>query len=130
MGKINVKKIPREYQFSIFDDNKLRMALISLSDKYDEKVRQIIYRSYNDPVIDSLYRQIRASGVYERGNNNTAFRRKIVEFPNKYVYDFCDAVMGSLYGSDWLNNNEALKHELVRHWWVVNKLDVDKGRMN
>lgn len=122
MGKINQHKLPKDLQFSVFSDKKLRMALSGLADKYDEKIRQIIYKTYNDPIIGSTYRGIRSLGTYESGSKTGARHRKILTFPNHYVYDFVDTVMNAIYGPDWLNNNTALKHELVRPWWVVNKL--------
>lgn len=62
---------------------------------------------------------IRASGEFEAGSQIGARQRKIVEFPNRYVFDFCDTVMGTLYGPNWLSNDRALKHELIRHCWMV-----------
>jgi hypothetical protein len=123
MGTFNKQhKIPKEYQFSVFSDEKLRSALVTLADRYDEKIRNIIYRTYNDDRVDSIYRGIRSMGVFEQGGKTGARHRKLITFPNRYVADFVETVMTSLYGADWLKDNNALKHELVRKWWVVNKL--------
>jgi len=105
----------------VFDDTKLRMTMIALADKIDETHRQIIYKTYNDPEIHSIYRGIRASGIYESGGKSKV-HKKIVEFPNAYVFDFVDRTLSAIYGKDWLKKNKALNHELVRPWWVVRKI--------
>jgi hypothetical protein len=122
MGSINKLKIPKEMQFSMFSNEKLRMALIGLADKLDARARAIVYQTYNDPVMESLYRGIRASKQFEAGSKVGAHHRKILEFPNREVWDFCNTAMTALYGRDWLDDNKALKHELILPWWVINKL--------
>lgn len=111
-------------QFPTVDDEKLRLSLVAMSDKYNEKARRVIKSTYDDPEIASIYRGKRnaASLLYKK---NPANRRKIVEFPNQVVYDFVDTVLSDLYGPDWLNDRKALKHQLVRPWWVVK--DIDKS---
>jgi uncharacterized protein YutD len=116
---LNLK--PQE-QYYMVDDLKLRMTLATLADKYSEQVRRHIYITYNDARILTMFNRIRASGLYQKGSKRGARHRKIVEFPNGYVYDFVDTVMRELYGRDWMKNNKALNHELVKPWWVVNKL--------
>ena len=121
-GKVNPQNIPVEDQFHVVDDEKLRMSVAVLADRYDIGVRNMIYRAYNDADLMMMYKNIRNSGVYEKGGKGGARHRKIVIIPNGYISDFLDAVMIPLYGPDWLKNNRALQHELVRPWWVVNKL--------
>ena len=126
MGKLGFT--PKGEQFFAVNDEKLRMTLIGLSDKLSARIRDHIYRVYNDPQVESLYRGMRNSGIYEKGNwarvrhGNGAYRRKIVDFPSPYVYDFCNTVLSALYGPNWLSDDRALNHELVKQWWVVNKL--------
>lgn len=48
-GSVGKLKLPKQYQFLVFSDEKLRLALIGLADKYDERIRTFIYRSYTDP---------------------------------------------------------------------------------
>lgn len=100
---------------------KLQMTLVALADKYDENIRRLIERTYESMELASLYNRMRASGVYDRGHGE-AKHRKILEVPNIYVMQFLDTVMGALYGPDWLKDNRALNHELVKPWWVVSKL--------
>lgn len=107
--------------YAIVDDTKVRMTLIALADKYDERIREIIKRTYEDNELAALYRGIRTSEIYQKGSKSKV-HRKIVEFPNGFVFDFCDTVLSSLYGNEWLKDHRALRHELVRPWWVVNKL--------
>lgn len=120
-GTLKTQPKPREAQYTAVNDMKLRMTIAGLADKYDEAVREIIYRTYQDDQLAMLYRAIRTSGMYQSGGKSKV-HRKILEFPNAYVYDFCDTVLTALYGPDWLNNHRALKHELVRPWHVVEKL--------
>lgn len=107
------------YQFE--ENEKLRTSLIGMAEKYSEYARTIIYMTYNDPKLMAIYRNIRNSGIYEKGSKGKV-RRKILEFPNSYVYDYCDTVLSALYGKDWTRNNRALRHEILRPWWVVSKL--------
>ena len=122
MPKFAGKKLLRsEEQFPVVDDMKLKMSLIAIADKIDKKARDIIYKTYNDIEIMSIYKGIRNSGKFQHGGK-TKVRRKIIEFPNMYVEMFVDTVMQNIYDKDWLSNKHALKHELVRPWWVVNKI--------
>lgn len=105
----------------VFDDEKLRLTLSALADILDERVRLIIYKSYTDPRIMMDYETIRSTRMFERGGKSKV-HRMVIRFPNGYVYDFLNKVMGSMYGPDWLDDRKALKHDLVRPWWVVNKL--------
>lgn len=121
MGKLNITAKRPEEQFVAVDDEKLRTTLVAMADRYDEQIRDLIYRTYQDDELARIYRAIRASGVYQKGGKSKV-HRKIVEFPNAYIYDFVDATLSALYGPDWFYNNKALKHDLVRPWWVVHKL--------
>jgi len=96
---------------------KLRMSLVLLADQYDQRIRELIYRTYTDPHLASLYRAIRTSGIYEKGGESKV-HRKIVEIPNVYVDGFLQAV----FGRDYYKDDRALRHELIRPWWVVAKL--------
>lgn len=121
MGRIVAKPLKPSDQFPVVNDMKLRISLIALADKLNEKAREIIYRTYNDPEIASIYRGIRSLGLYQHGGK-TKVHRKIIEFPNGYVDMFVDTVMTQLYGPGWLKNKRALRHELVRPWWTVKRL--------
>ena len=121
MPRIATKPQKLSEQFTVVDDKKLRMSLIALADRINEKAREIIYRTYNDPELASIYRGIRNLGIYQHGGK-TKVHRKIIEFPNMYVDMFVDTVLTSLYGKDWLKSKKALRHELVRPWWTVRRL--------
>lgn len=121
MPKIVAKPQKPIDQFAAVNDQKLKMSLIALADRIDEKAREIIYRTYNDPEIASIYRGIRSLHVYQHGGKQKV-HRKIIEFPNLYVDMFVDTVLTSIYGKDWLKNRHALRHELVKPWHVVNGL--------
>jgi hypothetical protein len=121
-GTLRQTSLKKEDQFmGVVDDMKIRMSLATLADKYSTEARELIQRTYDDPDIAATYRAMRASGIYQHGGKSKV-RRKIVEFPNHYVFDFVDTVMTSMYGEDWLNNTKALRHELVKPWHVVKHL--------
>jgi len=103
------------------NDEKLKMSLIALSSKYNDQIRAYIYKVYNDIELMRTYKAIRDSNEFEHGGKSKV-HRKVVEFPNGFVFDFVDTVLTPLYGSDWLQNKKALRHELIRPWWVVKKL--------
>jgi hypothetical protein len=121
MGRLRKtsKPLPPFEQFPVVDDIKLKMTIVALADKYNTGIRQIIYRTYNDPQLMSIYQGIRNSNIYAKGGK---YRRKIYEIPNAYVWDFLNTVLGAMYGSDWWKDNRAIRHELVRPWWVVNHI--------
>lgn len=68
-----------------------------------------------------MYKNIRNSGIFNVSGHKKV-RKKILEFPDPYVFDFVDKTMTSLYGPKWERDRRALRHELVRPWWVVNKI--------
>lgn len=105
----------------ITTDFKIRASLNALADKYNQAIRERIYRAYTDPVLHTMYNGIRNSGIFNVSGHKYS-RKKILEFPDPYVFDFVDEVMTSLYGKGWEKNRRALNHELVKPWWVVNKI--------
>lgn len=119
-GRINHenKEIPYADQFAFVNDEKLRMTLIAISDKWDEKTRDFIAKVYNDPKLAILYAQIRSSEVNVKPVGE-AKRREVIKIPNRIVYDFLDTVLTDLYGPEWMQNDKALKHELVLPWYVI-----------
>lgn len=120
-GTLRSRHLKSSEQFSAVDDLKLQMTLVAISDKFSQSVRELIYHTYQDDRLASIYRQIRNTGAFEKGSKSKT-RRKIIEFPNPFVFDFVDTVLSTMYGKDWMDNNNALKHDLVRPWWVVSKL--------
>lgn len=121
MGSLRAKPKRKEEQYEFVNDLTLRLALAGIADRYNSKIKKVIYKAYNDPVLLDLYRRWRNSGIYEKGGASKV-HRKIIEFPNDFVYDFVDTVLSSKYGKDWITNNKALNDDLVRPWWVVHKL--------
>jgi hypothetical protein len=121
MGTLRTKPVHQADQFHAVNDARLRMTVTALADRYSSSIRQLIYSTYQDNEIAAIYRAIRASGAYQHGGK-TKVRRKVIEFPNVYVADFCDTVLKLLYGPDWLTNRRALRHELILPWHVVEKL--------
>jgi hypothetical protein len=121
MPRIANKPQKKSEQFEAVDDMKVRQTLILLADKYDSIARNIIIRTYGNNALLLKYQQTRESGIYEKGGAKKV-HKKLVEFPNPYVFDFVDTVLSGIYGKDWLNDPFAMRHELVRPWWVVSKI--------
>lgn len=121
MGSLRTQPLKPEDQFYVVDDEKLRMTLIAVSDRFSENVRKFILKTYSDPYLYGIYDSIRISGRFQKGSKGKTVR-KVVEFPHPHIYDFVGTVLGQLYGPNWLNNPKALRHELVRPWLVVEKL--------
>lgn len=90
-------------------------------DKYDEGARNLIIATYNDKDLLQKYIDIRRSGVFQKGGKSKV-HRKLIEFPNPTVFDFADTVLSKLYGEEWMYDNRALKHDLCKPWWVVERL--------
>lgn len=120
-GRLITRQQRPEEQFVAVDDLKLRLKLVEMSDRYSDRIRILIYRTYQDDELAMIYRSIRNSGIYDKGSKSKA-QRKIIEFPNGYVDDFVSTVMTEKYGPDWLSNRKALHEDLVRPWWVVSKI--------
>lgn len=124
-GKIRKenKEIPYADQFAVTDDFKLKMTLAAIADKYDEKTRDFIKRCYEDSELAVLYAQLRHSNDNHTGKGE-ARRREVIRFPNMVIYDFIDTVMSDLYGEEWMQDNKAMKHELLLPWYTIpfNKL--------
>lgn len=118
-GIVRTRQLKIEEQYTTLNDRKLRMSLTLMADRYSQKVQEFIYKCYNDSELLRTYKAIRNSGIYNKGSQ---VRRKIVEYPNGYVYDFIKTIMVPMYGPDWWKNNRALNHELVKPWWVVDRL--------
>lgn len=114
-------KAPVQEQFRAVNDERLRLALVLLADRLNERTREIIHRTYQDNEIAAIYRGIRASQAFQKGSKSKV-HRKIIEFPNTYVYEFCDTLMREKYGPKWLSNPKALREELIKPWHVVERL--------
>lgn len=123
LGKLKTsqKKLRPEEQFAAVNDLQLQMTLAAIADAFEENVRALIYKTYMDDEIHAIYRAIRNSNVYQKGGASKV-HRKIIEFPNVWVMEFCDTVMTTMYGEDWLKNPAARNHELVKPWHVVAKI--------
>ncbi len=117
MGNIGKKPLPIPDQYAAVDDQKLKLTLVAVADKYDERIRNHIYRIYNDNHLMLIYKCIRESGIYNKGSRDKS-KRKILEIPDAYVYDF----LTTLFGENWISDNKALHHDLVKPWWVVKTL--------
>ena len=126
MSKRNLGSLePAKDPFSKYDE-KLRHTLLLMSDRYSEAIKELILRNYQDPELASIYQTKRNEYWQETHSSKKSFgkakRRKIIEFPNAYVADFVHTVMTKLYGDKWLQDHRAVSHELVKPWWVVDKL--------
>ena len=107
--------------FPKVDDLKVRESLILMTDKFNAGIRKFILACYQSDKLAGIWQEVRNSGVYDHGGKSKTYR-KMVEFPNAYVFEFVNEVLTAQYGKDWLYDNKALQHELVRPWHVVSKL--------
>lgn len=123
MGKLIGPKdiLHAKEQFGVVDDEKLKMTIVAMADKYTQGIRELVYRAYNDPYLASIYHGWRLSKQFDHGGKSK-IHKEIVRFPNGHVFDFVDTVLTAIYGPEWMKNNKALRHELVRPWWIVNSL--------
>lgn len=106
-------------QFPVVDDEKLRLSLGALADKWNEYARSIIYETYGDPELLSLYKNARDTNAFQAGWKDKS-HREVVRFPNGFVFNFCKAVFEPIYGKTWAGNEKVWKHELIRPWMLVN----------
>lgn len=121
VGKILKPNEKPQDEFSFITDEKIRKTFILMLGKFNEKEKEVIRRTYGDRKLLQKYEDIRNSGVFQHPVGQAA-RRKLLEFPNHETWRFADTVMTQLYGDDWLYDNRALRHELVRPFLVVKKI--------
>lgn len=105
-------------QFYVVNDEKLRISLMSMADKWNDFARSMIYESYNDMELLNIYKAARNSGAYQKGWKDKS-QREVVRFPNGYVFNFCKAIFEPQYGKKWILNQKVLRHELVRPWLLI-----------
>ncbi|RMD68418.1 MAG: hypothetical protein D6822_06995 [Cyanobacteria bacterium J149] len=120
-----MKKIDQPDQFyeAVNGDIKLQKTLISYADHIDEMQRQIVWDTYNDPVLKSEYRSLRAyNSLAKNGMTKEKTMREIVRIPAGPVYQFLHNIFAPLYGPKWMRNKKVLHHELVKPWWVVERI--------
>lgn len=104
--------------FPVVNDERLQISLGLLADQWNDHIRGMIYRTYNDDEILGIYRAMRESGIYQHGGKSKV-RREVVRFPNGYVYEFCRAVFEPEYGEKWITKRAVLQNELIRPWLLI-----------
>lgn len=110
-------------QFHTVGDAVLRGYLISFSDKLSEDIRNEIVAVYEDPELASAFRAWRNfNDIHNNGFTDKKTMREIVRIPAGYVYEFLNDMFEPQYGKNWMQNKKCLRHELVRPWWLVNKI--------
>lgn len=102
-------------------NEKMRLSLAAMADKIDEKARDKILLTYNDRKLLKAYENIRNSGIYQKGGGK-AHHRKMLEFPNPETFEFVNRTLTALYGENWIQDNKALRHPLVKPWWVIKSI--------
>jgi hypothetical protein len=79
--------------------------------------------AYSDPELASIYRGMRAfNDLHRKGFTKEKSMREIFRIPAGDVYEFLCAYFEPHYGHQWYKNKKALRHPLVRPWWVVSKI--------
>lgn len=114
-------------QFPHANSEKIRLFLAAMADKYNERVRTMILRTYEDHDLLSYYHAIRQQHAIDRQLGKKSIGRRYISFPNGYVFDFVDTVMRAKYGEDWLSNDKTFfkacrKEDLIKPWLLVSKV--------
>jgi hypothetical protein len=117
------KKLDPADQFHVIQDEQLRAAFIGMADVVDEQARKEIVATYSDPKLASAFRAWRNyNDLNKKGFTDKGNMREIVRIPAGHVYEFLKAYFTPLYGEKWIQNIKALKHPLVRPWWLVSHI--------
>lgn len=112
-----------EYYLASGGDLELQKSLIKYADDLEEWYRDEIWQTYMDQELASEYRSLRAfSSLHNKGMTQNKSMREIVRIPAGAVYQFLKDIFEPLYGPKWMREKKALRHELVRPWWVVEKI--------
>jgi hypothetical protein len=110
-------------QYHAIEDEKLRQYFIAYSDILEESARDEIVATYNDPYLAADFRAWRTfNDLKSKGFTKDKTMREVVRIPAGRVYEFLTAVFEPFYGKRWIQNKKALRHELVRPWWLVSKI--------
>lgn len=119
----NNKKLHLSDQYSQITDAALRLAFIDFADRLDEVSRREIQNIYNSQPLMEAYESFRR---WNRMNNNgytdRRTAREIIRIPAGRVYEFLRDYFEPMYGPHWIKNKHVLCHELVRPFWIVDKL--------
>lgn len=110
-------------QFYTVSDPQLRGYMIAFANQIDFQARREVLAYYNDQKLASAYRAWRSyNDLHKKGFTDDKSLREIVRIPAGAVYEFLCAYFEPMYGKKWLQNKKALRHELVRPWWIVSKI--------
>jgi hypothetical protein len=127
MGAIQTKQLSFEEQFPLVNDLELKKHLIRMSDFFDNKIKGFVYSCYTDPELLGTYKAIRDRNYIEsKLKQKSSSGREVVRYPNQYVYDFINTVIGNKYGENWrADKSKYLKivksEELFWPWLVVER---------
>lgn len=100
-------------------DEKMKISLGLMMDRWNEFARNMIYQIYNDAALLYMYKQRRDMETYQHGGKDKV-RRLVVQFPHPIIYDFCRAIFEPEYGKGWELNPKVLRHELISPWLTMN----------
>lgn len=120
MAKNTLDKPDQFYQ--ITSDEALQKALISLADGMDEEIRTEVWNLYHDDKLHEAYRSWRKfNSLNKNGMTDKGYQREVIRLHPR-IYQFLQDIFEPHYGPKWLQNKKVLRHELVRPWWLVERI--------
>lgn len=117
------KQLDEADQFAnVTSDEALQKAFISLANDIDEKRRKEVWALYNDESLHSAYRAWRRyNSLNNNGMSKGGTQREVIRL-HPVIYQFLQDLFYPHYGKGWLRNKKVLRHELVRPWWLVERI--------
>ena len=106
----------------VCSDEKLQLALIAVADRIDNEARLEVWRTYNSEELHNAYRAFRNFNSLRNGFSKQKTMREIVRIPAGHVYQFLKTTFEPKYGDQWLRNKQVLRSELIRPWWIVERI--------
>ncbi len=107
----------------VCSDTTLQKAFIAVANEIDEVARAEVWRFYNDEQLFNAYRAWRNfNSMGKNGKSKKGYSREIIRIPSGRVYEFLQRTFEPKYGTNWLQNKKVLRHELIRPWWIVERL--------
>lgn len=112
-----------QFYLAASGDTQLQKTLIEYADGLEDWYRNAIWNTYFDPEVLADIKEARvANSLTDNGMTKGKTMREIVRIPSGPVYQFLKDLFEPIYGPKWLSEKKVLRHELVRPFWVVDKI--------
>ncbi len=104
-------------------DIELQKTLIKYADELEEWYRTEVWNTYNDQQLQNEYKALRTfNSINNSSKTDKNTMKEIVRIPAGAVYQFLNDIFDPIYGPKWMREKKVLYHELVRPWWVVERI--------